>query len=215
MRMIHNAAKQYNPHARVFASFTHHWVVAEDGSDQKSWRQLSPHEMLTTLQRYSHLEGDFDWGVAYHPYPQSLFAKTAWNDTNVTVDIDTPLITIQNLEVLGRFMNRADMRTDAGELRPVLLSEQGFHTDSYDEEAQLRQASSLWYAMQKVKRLSIVESFHYHRLIDHPAEGGLMLGLRTLPTKEQPAGKRKKSWFVYQAIGTDREKEVTKDLLEP
>ena len=215
LRMIHNAAKQYTPHARVFASLTHHWVVAEDGSHQKSWRQLSPRELIRTIQRYCEIEGDFDWGVAYHPYPQSLFAETAWNDTNVTADFDTPLITIQNLDVLGRFMDRSEMRNEKGRVRPVLLSEQGFHTDSYDDEAQLRQASSLWYAMQKVKRLPMVESFHYHRLIDHPAEGGLMLGLRTLPTKQHPSGRKKKSWYVYQAIGTDREESVTKDLMQP
>ena len=215
MRMIQNAAKQQNPYARVFVSLTHHWVVDDDGSVQHSWRQLAPREMLQDLQRYSKLEGDFQWGVAYHPYPQSLFAKVAWNDKKVTDDFDTPLITIQNLEVLGRFLSEPGMRTSTGQVRPVLLSEQGFHTDSYDADAQDRQAASLWYAMQKVKRMPMVESFQYHRWIDHPSEGGLMLGLRTLPTPDQKYGTKKKAWYVYQAIGTDQEETVTKDLPRP
>tara|TARA_R110002049_G_scaffold4601_5_gene32262 strand:- start:372059 stop:374161 length:2103 start_codon:yes stop_codon:yes gene_type:complete len=215
MRMIHNAAKQYNPHARVFASLTHHWVVDDDGSPKKSWQQLAPREVIETLQQYSRIEGEFDWGVAYHPYPQSLFAKVAWNDSQVTDDFDTPLITIQNLEVLDRFLHQPGMRSASGDPRPVLLSEQGFHTDSYDDQAQLRQAASLWYAMRKIRDMPNIESFHYHRWIDHPGEGGLMLGLRTLPTKDHAYGERKKSWYVYQAIGTDQEDVLTENLPGP
>ncbi len=211
LRMIHNAARRHNPHARVFASLTHHWVVPE----QSAWKRLAPREFLETLQRYSHLEGDFAWGVAYHPYPQSLFAAVAWEDTLVRDDLDTPLITIQNIEVLGRFLEQDSMRDSRGEMRPVLLSEQGFHTDSYELESQARQAGSLWYAMKKIRSMSWIESFHYHRWIDHPNEGGLMLGLRTLPDDTQAFGRRKRSWYVYQAIGTEQEAELTAGLPGP
>ena len=215
LRVISNAAKQFNPHARVFVSLTHHWVVKDDGSHQKGWRQLAPRDMLETLQRYTRLEGDFNWGVAYHPYPQSLFAKDAWHDKSISDDFDTPLITMQNIDVLDRFLRQASMRTSVGNVRPVLLSEQGYHTESYSDAAQTRQAASLWYAMRRVRRLPIIESFMYHRWIDHPNEGGLMLGLRTLPTPEQRYGTKKKAWGVYQAIGTDQEESVTKDLPGP
>ncbi|WP_442508459.1 DUF5722 domain-containing protein [Novipirellula sp. SH528] len=211
MRIIHNAARQHNPHARVFASLTHHFNVPEDNQ----WRQLSGREVIESLQRYSAMEGDFAWGVAYHPYPQSLFASLPWNDTRISDDFDTPLITIQNLQVFGRFMQQESMRDSAGKIRPVLFSEQGFHTDSYDADAQDRQAASLLYAMKKVRAMPMVESFHYHRWIDHPREGGLMLGLRTLPSKAEPYGKRKRAWQVYEAIGTEREEQVSKGLPTP
>jgi hypothetical protein len=211
MRMIHNAAQSHNPHARVFASLTHHWAASEE----EQWKRLAPKEFLERLQRYSKLEGDFNWGVAYHPYPQNLFAPVAWNDTNIHHDFDTPLITIQNLEVLGRFLDRPEMQDAAGRMRPVLLSEQGFHTDSYDDLAQSRQAGSLWYAMKKVRSLPWIESFYYHRWIDHPDEGGLLLGLRTLPSKEHPYGEQKRSWYVYQAFGSKSETEATSGLPQP
>ncbi len=161
------------------------------------------------------MESDFAWGVAYHPYPQNLFAPVAWNDKDIRDDFDTPLITIQNLEILGRFLDRPEMRDAEGKMRPVLLSEQGFHTDSYDDRSQARQAGSLWYAMKKVRSLPWIESFYYHRWIDHPAEGGLMLGLRTLPSKEHRYGERKRSWYLYQAFGADSETEATRDLPQP
>lgn len=211
MRMIHNAARRYNPHARVFASLTHHWVVPDNGN----WDQLAPREVLQSLQRYSRMEGDFAWGVAYHPYPQNLFAAVAWNDSNIRDDFETPLITIENLEVLGRYLDQPAMRDAAGQRRSVLLSEQGFHSESYGEQAQANQAGSLWYAMQKVRANDWVETFHYHRWIDHPDEGGLKLGLRTLPSKEHPFGERKRAWYVYQAIGTDKEAEATRGLPRP
>ena len=42
-----------------------------------------------------------------------------------------------------------------------------------------------------------------------------MLGLRTLPSKEHPHGQRKRSWHVYQAIGTEKETELIADLPGP
>lgn len=211
LRMTHDIAKQYNPHARVFASTTHHWNVPDDGK----WQRLSPRELLLDLQRYCRMEGDFDWGVAFHPYPQSLFASVAWNDSKPTDDLNTPMITIQNLQVLGRFLQQPSMHGHHGTTRPVLLSEQGFHTDGYSDQMQANQAGSLWWTMKRVRSMPWIESFIYHRWIDHPAEGGLKLGLRTLPTQEHPAGQRKRSWFVYQAIGTKREAAVTKGLPQP
>lgn len=194
MRMIHNTARMYQPGARVFASLTHHWVQPDDGSG----RQLSPREVIETLQRYSTIEGDFAWGVAYHPYPESLFAKVAWEDKTPTDSFDTPLITIQNLPVLGRFLEQPSMRDSQGNVRPVILSEQGFHTADNSEEAQQAQAQSLIYAMKKVRSLPIVESFHYHRWLDHPDEGGLHLGLRTEPSAAQPVGTKKQAWEAYR-----------------
>lgn len=196
MRLIYGVARRYNPHAEVFVSLTHHWVAKDDGR----WQRLAPKEMLTALQRYSDLEGDFDWGIAYHPYPESLFATVAWSDRSVTNDLNTPLITIQNLHVLGRFLEQDSMRNRHEKVRTVILSEQGFHTKDYSESIQQFQAESLSFAMQKIKQMPWIESFHYHRWIDHPAEGGLKLGLRTLPTPSAPYGVRKRAWYVYQAI---------------
>lgn len=211
MRLINNIAKQHNPHARVFVSLTHHW----DEIDLASWKQLSPRRVIETLQRYSMAEGDFDWGVAYHPYAQSLFARAAWEDKRPRDDFDSPLITMENIDVLGRFLKQPSMRQGNGEIRSVILSEQGYHSHSYVQADQDMQAASLWWAMQRVRQMPWIESFIYHRWIDHPLEGGLMLGLRTLPTKQAPQGERKRSWHVYQAFGTADEATATKGLPRP
>lgn len=211
MRIIHTATVQSVPTARVFASLTHHWNVPDDGAG----KQLAPRDFLLDLQRYCQQEGDFSWGVAYHPYPENLFATLAWEDRNITDDFDSPLITMKNFDVLVRFLKQTSMLDSQGGIRPILLSEQGTHSASYSDEDQAWQAGSLWWMMQQVRKYPQIESFHYHRWIDHPSEGGLLLGLRTLPTADHPHGQRKRAWYVYQAIGTDREQEVTEGLPRP
>jgi len=105
MRIIHNIARQFNPHARTFISLTHNWHKEND----PAWKTYAPKAMLEMLADFSRVEGDFEWGVAYHPYPQSLFKADAWNDTRVTDDFDTPFITPKNIAVLDRWMQREEM----------------------------------------------------------------------------------------------------------
>ena len=57
-----------------------------------------------------------------------------------------------------------------------------------------------------------MESFHYHRWVDHPLEGGLKVGLRTLPELGKPFGDRKEPAFsVFSALET----EAHSQTLEP
>jgi hypothetical protein len=252
MRIVHTLARQFNPHARVFISLTHNWNVPDD----PAWKTYSPRRMLELLAKFSRVEGDFEWGVAYHPYPQSLFKADAWNDTLPTDDFDTPLITPKNIAVLDRWMHRPEMlfpgerdaevgtvaprgplagggangqsksterleaakaldgalgetRPTTGKVRGVILSEQGYHTPDYSEASQRLQAAAFVYTWHKLRGLKSIEAFHNHRWVDHPQEGGLKLGVRTLPTDGKPYGDRKFAWGVYQALDTPDEAAMT------
>ncbi|HUF62291.1 MAG TPA: DUF5722 domain-containing protein [Verrucomicrobiales bacterium] len=142
-----------------------------------------------------------------HPYPQSLFHADAWNDALPTDNFDTPLITPKNIAVLDRWMHRPEMLFE-GRLRTVLLSEQGFHTPDYSAASQRLQAAAFVYLWRKLRGLKSVEAFHNHRWVDHPREGGLKLGLRTLPA-DGPYGNPKLSWEIYQALDTPEEASKT------
>lgn len=200
MRIVHTLARQFNPHARVFISLTHNWNVPDD----PAWKTYGPRRMLELLAKFSRVEGDFEWGVAYHPYPQSLFKADAWDDTLPTNDFDTPLITPKNIAVLDRWMHRPEMLFQ-GRVRGVILSEQGYHTPDYSEASQRLQAAAFVYTWHKLRGLKSIEAFHNHRWVDHPQEGGLKLGVRTLPTEGKPYGDRKFAWGVYQALDTPEE----------
>ena len=62
-------------------------------------------------------------------------------------------------------------------------------------------AAAIAYTWPKIMPLDSIESFHYHRWVDHPQEDGLKLGLRTLPSDEHPHGIRKEPAFsVFSAM---------------
>lgn len=205
MRIVHNIARQFNPDAQVFISLTHHW----DTNPDPSWKTYSPKRLLQLLANYSRAEGDFEWGVAYHPYPQSLFEPDTWNDTLPTFDFNTPMITLKNIEVLDAWMRTEAMQTQDRRVRTVLLSEQGFHTEDSSQKWEKLQAAAFVYAWHKIRPLETIEAFHNHRWIDHPEEGGLKLGIRTLPTEEKPYGEKKFAWETYKSLGTRHEKDQT------
>jgi hypothetical protein len=249
MRIVHNIARQFNPHARTFISLTHHWHKEND----PAWKTYAPKAMLQMLAEFSRVEGDFEGGAAYHPYPQSLFKPDAWNDTNVTDDFATPLITPKNVAVLDRWMQRGELlfrqsvgsdasrrphtnhtttqssqtiETDdtpggaLGESRPtipwkvrgVLFSEQGFHTNDYSKESERLQGAAFIYMWRQMRGLKTIEAFHNHRWVDHPAEGGLKLGVRRLPSEGKPYGERKFGWEVYKALDTPGEPAFAEEL---
>lgn len=203
MRLTYLQARRFNPHAKVFISLTHRWNAPRD--DQ--WKTYPPRELLEQLARFNAVEGDFGWGVGYHPYPESLWNPRTWEDTHVRDDFETPLITMKNIDVLQRFLELPEMRDGEGRVRPVLLSEQGYHTDGYGEKTQRDQAAALLYTWDRLRTIESVLAYDYHRWVDSAQEGGLLLGLRKLPTDGKPAGDKKLAWEVYRAIGTDEEAE--------
>ncbi|WP_197454957.1 DUF5722 domain-containing protein [Stieleria varia] len=204
LRLVDHCMRRVNPHARAFISLTHRWNVP----DNQPWKTYAPREMLHHLIDRCRVEGDFPWGIAYHPYPESLWKSDTWNDRQVSDTLDTPLITIRNLPVLETFMQSDLARTSDGKVRPVLLSEQGFHAPMDDPEALQRQSAALLYTWQQMRKCPSILAFDYHRPSDHPNEGGLMLGLRGLPTPTNPLGEPKPAWSVYRDIATPRESDL-------
>lgn len=206
MRIIDLETGRHNPHAKVFVSLTHHF-----NNPHANWRNYSGRKILETLARASQLEGDFNWGIAYHPYPPSLFHPMRWPANAVTQSLDTEKVTMKNLGVLGKFLEQPTMRGLDGKMRTVLLSEQGYHApasiskEGIDQSAENLQAEALLYAWERMRETNFVTAFDYHRWVDHPVEGGLRLGLRGLPTKDLPAGMPKIGWQVYRDLATPAE----------
>jgi len=198
-RLTHHTARLFDPHARVFISLTHHWTRKSGGAGTYIVR-----DMLEMFAEMARAEGDFEWGVAYHPYPQDLRNPDAWKDDGLTNDFDTPLITPRNIAVLPAFLDQPRFHFQ-GAPRGILLSEQGFNTPTLSEADQRRQVAGLIYMFRQIRPLKAVEAFHLHRYHDMPEqEGGLRLGIIT------ETGARKLGWEAYKAIGTEREVEFGK-----
>ncbi|MBI5690549.1 MAG: hypothetical protein HZC55_10680 [Verrucomicrobia bacterium] len=203
MRLAHLVLRQYDAQARVFASLTHHWAATA------SFRYIPSREVLRHLLAFSRAEGDFDWGIAFHPYPESLREPKTWRDRKATFAFDTPMITFKNLEVLDAWVKVPAHRYRGRDVRPVHLTEQGPNSPDYSPRALAEQAASLAYVWQKVRALDAILGFQFHNWIDNRAEGGLRIGLRRFPDDpEEPLG-RKPVWQVFRALETPEEAAAT------
>ena len=202
MRLLYYTARKYNPHAEVLITLTHYWQSRHNEYCYPSA------QLLDLLLDYTEAEGDFKWGVAHHPYPQSLFEPKAWLDTEATFDYNTPLITFKNLEVLDAWIKQPRALYKGKEKRTLYLSEQNPNSKDYSEEALLEQAAGMAYALKKLEACDGIDAYQMHGWFDQRGEGGLRIGIRRFPDdKDDPSG-RKPAWFVFQAFGTDREEEA-------
>jgi hypothetical protein len=201
MRMSYNIARKYNPNSKVFISLTHYW----------NWTS-NPHfyhsrELLEQLLDFSKAEGDFEWAIAQHPYPENLREPKTWLDKKVSFDFDTQLITFRNTEVLDAWVKQPEVLYK-GKKRTVYLSENGTNSPTYSEQDLKEQAAGMAYALKKIKYLDGIDGFQYHNWQDNRREGGLRIGLRRFPDAEEDPGGKKPVWYVYEAFGTPHEDKV-------
>lgn len=173
VRLCHNAVRKFSATARVYVSLEHHWNIRYAGGDDR--QSFAGGRFLDYFARRAREEGDFDWHVAFHPYPENLFECRTWNDKSATLSNDTPRITFKNLEVLPRYLRKAELLYN-GKPRRIILSEQGFHTPD-QPEGETWQAAAYAYAYYRANAIAEIDSFILHRHVDHAHEGGLKLGL--------------------------------------
>jgi hypothetical protein len=202
MRMSYNIARAYNPNSKVFISLTHYWNWT---SNKKFYHSK---ELLEQLIDFSNAEGDFEWAIAHHPYPESLREPKTWLDKKVSFDFDTKLITFKNTEVLDAWVKQPKVLYKGKYKRTVYLSENGTNSPTYGEQDLKEQAAGMAYALKKLKYLDGIDGFQYHNWQDNRKEGGLRIGLRRFPDDKEKPGATKPVWYVYQAFATDKEDEV-------
>lgn len=200
MRICHNISRQYDEHSEVMGSFTHSWVEPVELYSSK--------ELLTAMQQFSSLEGDFQWGVAYHPYPQNLNEPKTWNDGKATFSPNSPLVTFKNLEVINHWIKQPENSYKGSVKRTLWLSENGTNSRTYETQDLMEQAAGFAYAWKKLINLDGIDAIQWHNWIDNRAEYGLRIGLRRFPDDETDPGGTKPVWYAYQAAGTDKEDEV-------
>ncbi len=201
MRINWNIVRQYDPNAWMLGSYTHNWTAGENG--------FKPRVMLERTVRYAQAEGDFPWGVAYHPYPQDLTAPRLWeNDTESTYSMDTKYVTFSNLEVIDAWIRDPEHFYKGSTKRLLFLSENGTNSPSYSEEDLRDQAAGACWAWKKVEALEGIDAIQWHAWIDDRGEFGLRIGLRRYPDDEEAPGAAKLAWKVWEAADTGREEEV-------
>jgi hypothetical protein len=200
-RIANTALRKASSSARLYLSLEHHWNIRYPGGDVG--QAFPGRAFLDYFNRRAKEQGDFDWHLAFHPYPENLFEPRTWNDKSATTNDNTPRITFKNLEMLPRFMNRPEL-LHRGRPRHIILSEQGFHSPD-KPDGELWQAAGYAYAYYKSANLPGIDSFILHRHVDHGAEGGLNLGLWTRNKNSRSAAEplaKKKIYEAFKAADT-------------
>lgn len=201
MRICYNIVRQYDQNASVLGSYTHCWAKA-DGS-------FAPKMMLEKTVEYSSAEGDFRWGVAYHPYPQNLTKPSFWiDDTQATYSLNSKYVTFKNLEVIDAWIRQKENFYKGKTKRVLFLSEQGTNSPSYSESDLALQAAGGAWAWKKVSKLDGIDAIQWHNWADNKAEGGLRIGLRTFAEGSVSNLTPKPVWYVWKAAGTAEEDSV-------
>lgn len=187
VRLANSAVRKASSSARVYLSLEHHWNIRYPGGD--ATQAFPGKAFLEYFHRRAREEGDFDWHLAFHPYPENLFECRTWLDRSALPTPDSPRITFKNIDQITRFLEEPARRCAApaedsysARVRRVILSEQGFHAAG-PPEGELWQAAAYAYAYRKVANNPGIDSFILHRHVDHAHEGGLNLGLWTRKAK--------------------------------
>jgi hypothetical protein len=156
----------------VYISLTHLWNMA---MEDKPLHFYKGRELLEKFNCLCQQEGDFDWSVAYHPYPENLFHGPFWEDKTAIDALDSPRITFKNIENLPKYLSQLHLLYQ-GRLRHIILSEQGFHSEE-NEASEKLMAAAYALANWKIERQAGIEAFILHAHVDHRDEFGLNLGL--------------------------------------
>ncbi|HAB16600.1 MAG TPA: DUF5722 domain-containing protein [Verrucomicrobiota bacterium] len=206
VRLVHRAVRRQSANGRVYVSLEHHWNIRYPGGDAE--QAFPGRAFLDYFARRAREGGDFDWNVAFHPYPENLFEPRSWKDVSATGDWRaTPRITFKNLPQLLAYLDQSELKFE-GRRRRVILSEQGFHTPD-GPDGEVVQAAAYCYAWNQVAALDGIDSFILHRHVDHREEGGLRLGLWTRKPDSVATPERKKRIYeVFRMADTPRWKEA-------
>ena len=199
VRLANVSVRKHSDWARVYLSLEHHWNVRYDKKTEGT--SFPGREFVDYFAKQAKAGGDFDWHIAFHPYPENLFEPRFWRDKTATAEVlTTPRITFKNIELLPTYLRRPELLYN-GQPRRIILSEQGFHTPK-GTNGEIIQAAAYAYAYKKIERIDGIDAFILHRHVDHKDEGGLMLGLRSLTPNGAEARPKKKSWEVFRAADT-------------
>ena len=210
VRLAWESLRRHSANARIYLSMEHNWAA----KNHRDPLQACPGRTLLELfAKRARERGDFDWNLAFHPYPSNLRDPRTWLD-KVSFNDNTPKVTFKNLEVLTKKLATPEMLY-AGKPRRLSFTEQGFDLPDRPEGL-AEQAAAYAYAWEKVLRLGdAVDAFHYHRHVDHSLENGLRFGLwSNKPGTISEPDQKRPIWFLFKSAGTAEWKATAEPYLK-
>lgn len=203
-RVFYTAIKSTSANDKVYFSLDHYWNHEIDGTLKYGGKNI-----VDSFNSIANVQGQMDWGLAYHPYPYPMVEPDFWDDDKtglVTNDINSPVINFKNMNVLTDYFSQETLKQANGHNRSIILTEQGFTAQSasrgYVPELQ---AAAFAYSYYVVDSNPMIEAYILSRQVDAPEEvrTGISFGLWTCDMNQQThiiAQQRRKIWQVFKNI---------------
>lgn len=208
-RIAYTAAKKKYSNARLYISLDPLWNKAANVNDP--WRSYKGKDTVDVFNYTIANEGNIGWNMAYHAYPENLFDCRVWEDTTAIDSYNTQIINFKNLHILPNYLSQSSYLYN-GQMRRIILSEQGFHSKDSTLASQQEQAAAYAYSYYKSKFTPGIDAFILHRHIDNGSESGLNLGIWFRDTSKSipnAPGSHKYLYDVFQKIDTNESESVT------
>ncbi len=194
-RVLYTAIKSTSSTGRVYISLDQTWDRNLTNSPDYDGK-----DVLDSFNSYITEYGNIDWSLAYHPYNVPLTSTKTWASSKYINHTSTsPMISMQNIDVLVNYMNGESMLNPNGECRSIMITELGY-TSSGGEQ---NQAAAIAYAFYKIDHYKDIDGLLLNRQTDDATEiaQGLATGITTA------GGGLKYSYNVYKYMDTaEREK---------
>lgn len=179
-RVFYTAIKSTSANDNVYFSLDYNWNNPQEYNGSTKYKGK---EILDHFNSIAYEEGQMDWGLSYHPYPCPMTEPEFWDDDQtglLTKDISSPVINFYNLNLLTDYMQDSAMLSPTGEVRHIILTEQGFTSTSATRgEVLQEQAAAFAYSYYLVDSNPYIEAYILSRQVDAPTEvnTGLSFGL--------------------------------------
>ncbi len=170
LRVFYNAAKRNFAGAKVYLSIDHDWNDNEGKND----KFFNARDMLEAVNKAARQKGNYDWGVAIHPYPAPLTRVNYWNQT-YDKTMDAPVLTPMNLSTVTDFLKQEEYLDRSGNVRSISVTELGFTSNSGEK----LQAAAFAYCYYIIDANPYIEAFIMNRQTDAMEEvkQGLSFGI--------------------------------------
>lgn len=209
-RVMYTAIKSVSANDRVYFSLDYYW---NDPKNKDNKQRYGGKEIVDIFNQMSVTEGQMDWGLAYHPYPIPMTEPEFWDDGStglITNDFDSPVINFANLSVLTDYFCQDSMRTSKGEVRHIILTEEGFTSMSPTKgNVEDLQAAAIAYSYYLVDSNPYIDAYILSRQVDAPsdAKASLYFGLWNCDMNQPNdivATTQKRSWRVFLNVDMKR-----------
>ncbi len=224
MRLGNLAVKKHNANMTVSVSFTNQWAESYAKSvnlaeHDYGFDSYAPKDQLDWLFAHETARGDYDWGLALHPYANNGISGSDmfyWELKNfreggASADVETSAhIGPLNIEVVETYLEQSRALCN-GQVRTVRLTEIAASAEGRSEEELGRQAGYVAWMYYRCALLSCVKSIEYWPLTgygrgeDSTEQPGLL---------EKDAKTKRPSYDVWKYIDTNKSFEYADKYLK-